>query len=149
MLVKIDELKEFAKTVVSLLPAYDSEATILLLEGEMGAGKTTLTKEIAVRLGVLDRVQSPTFVLRADYDANHTKFDKLIHIDAYRLEGDEARVLDIHNEIDSGRTLIIIEWGDKVGSIPYDLKISISNKGLFERDMNIYGRGQDKYEEQS
>ncbi len=143
MLVKIDELREFAKTVVSLLPAYENEATILLLQGEMGAGKTTLTKEIAERLGVEERVQSPTFVLRRDYDAHHVKFNKLIHIDAYRLEGGEAKALDIHHEIDSGRTLIVIEWGENVGSIPHDLKIEIISKSLFERDMNIYsGRGE-------
>lgn len=143
MIVKIDELREFAKTVVNLLPTHESEATILLLQGEMGAGKTTLTKEIADRLGVEERVQSPTFVLRRDYDAHHVKFNKLIHIDAYRLEGDEAKALDIHHEVDSGRTLIVIEWSENVGNVPHDIKIEIINCGLFERNMNIYsGRGE-------
>lgn len=144
MLVKIDELKEFAKTIVNLLPSYEDEATLLLLEGEMGAGKTTLTKEIAERLGVEDRVQSPTFILRRDYDTKHVKFDKLIHIDAYRLGGDEAKSLDIHNEVDSGRTLIVIEWGENVGDIPHDLKVRIMNRGLFEREMTIHRRGSEE-----
>lgn len=146
MLVKIDELKDFAKTVVNLLPTYESEATILLLEGDMGAGKTTLTKAIAERLGVTDRVQSPTFVLRRDYEAKHVKFDKVIHIDAYRLEGGEAKVLDMHNEVDSGRTLIVIEWGENVGNIPHDLRVKINNRGLFERDMQIKGGDIEEYE---
>lgn len=138
MLVKIDELREFAKTVVNMLPSYDTEATILVMQGEMGAGKTTLTKEIAQRLGVEEKVQSPTFVLRRDYEAHHAKFNKLIHIDAYRLYGQEAKVLDIHNEVDSGRTLIVIEWGENVGEIPYDMLINISVKGMFERDMTMH-----------
>ncbi len=137
MLVKIDEIGEFARTLIGLLPSHDDEATILLLSGEMGAGKTTITKEIATKLGVEGRVQSPTFVLRRDYDAHHVKFDRLIHIDAYRLEGNEAVALDIHNEVDSGRTLIVIEWGDNVGEIPHDLKVFIEVRGLFERDMQI------------
>lgn len=138
MLVKIDELREFAKTVVNMLPAYDTEATILVMQGEMGAGKTTLTKEIAQRLGVEEKVQSPTFVLRRDYGAHHAKFNKLIHIDAYRLYGQEAKALDIHNEVDSGRTLIVIEWGENIGEIPYDMRIDIAVRGMFERDMSIH-----------
>lgn len=137
MLVKIDEIGEFARTLIGLLPSYTDEATILLLQGEMGAGKTTITKEIALKLGIESRVQSPTFVLRRDYDAHHVKFDRLIHIDAYRLDGDEASVLDMHNEVDIGRTLIVMEWGDNVGNIPHDIKVDIQVRGLFERDMQI------------
>lgn len=137
MLVKIDQIGEFARTLIGLLPSYQNEATILLLQGEMGAGKTTLTKEIAAKLGVESKVQSPTFVLRRDYEAHHVKFDRLIHIDAYRLEGFEAVALDIHNEVDTGRTLIIMEWGDNVGDIPHDLKVNITVRGLFEREMQI------------
>ena len=137
MIIKIDDIGEYARTLIGLLPSYEDEATILLLSGEMGAGKTTLTKEIAKKLGIEERVQSPTFVLRKDYDAHHVKFDRLIHIDAYRLEGVEAVALDIHNEVDTGRTLIIIEWADNVGDIPHDLRVKIEVKGLFEREMQI------------
>src|SRR6188508_852380 len=61
---------------------------VVLLRGDLGAGKTTMTQGIARGLGVEGAVQSPTFTLVAEYDAPHLGPDsQLIHIDLYRLEG--------------------------------------------------------------
>jgi tRNA threonylcarbamoyladenosine biosynthesis protein TsaE len=63
--------------------------TVVALQGDLGAGKTTLTKHIAHILGIRGRITSPTFVVEKIYGLpkrKDTRFQRFIHIDAYRLE---------------------------------------------------------------
>ena len=100
------ELKKIAKDILDLHPG------IVALEGPLGAGKTTLTKEIAKELGINENVISPTYVLETEYKIPGS--DKLfIHIDCYRMDSvDELIRLGIKNRINHG-DLIVIEWADK------------------------------------
>ena len=133
----LENIDTIAQAIVKELPSYDSEATILLLSGDMGAGKTTLTQAIGKALNIKDNMPSPTFVMRRDYESNHDKFSRVIHIDAYRLEADEAKALDLHNEVEGGRALIIMEWSENIGEVPSDAKIYISTISEFERELHI------------
>lgn len=97
-------------------------AAVVGLEGDLGAGKTTLVKEIASRFGVTDTVTSPTFVIAKWYDmedAGH-HFKKLVHIDAYRIE-DEIELEAIHFDTlcQEEHALVIVEWPDR---IPHAMK---------------------------
>jgi len=79
---------------------------VVLLSGELGAGKTTLTRGLGAALGVRGTVTSPTFVLAR----THPRADapSLVHVDAYRLGGaDELDDLDLAFD----DSIVVIEWG--------------------------------------
>jgi tRNA threonylcarbamoyladenosine biosynthesis protein TsaE len=95
-------------------------ATIVTLSGDLGAGKTTFAQGIAKALGVSEVVTSPTFVIEKIYQLENQKFQRLIHIDAYRLKGvHEVEVLGWNELIADPGNLIVVEWPEKVsGTIP-------------------------------
>ncbi|MEK7131881.1 MAG: tRNA (adenosine(37)-N6)-threonylcarbamoyltransferase complex ATPase subunit type 1 TsaE [Patescibacteria group bacterium] len=93
---------------------------ILLLSGDLGAGKTSLIKGIAVGLGIKQKITSPTFTLMNVYEIGNKKLEikKLIHIDTYRLK-DEKELLEIGVEDYLGRpdTICAIEWPEKISGL--------------------------------
>lgn len=98
-------------------------ATIITFSGELGAGKTTITKELAKQLGIKERVVSPTFVIMKIYNTKDSKFKKLIHIDAYRLDKSEELLRLGWEEIISNKdNLIVVEWPERVSEcFPFDI----------------------------
>ena len=81
----------------------------MVLDGVVGAGKTTLTKGIAVGLGITDVITSPTFVISRVHSSTATKHD-LVHVDAYRLGAiTELDSLDLESSLDDSIT--VVEWG--------------------------------------
>jgi len=108
---------EIAQNIMSVLPSAKHSATILALEGDLGAGKTTLTKSLAGLLGVQETVASPTFVIAKFYPISNGDFDTLIHIDAYRIESiNELGPLGWEWLIQQPRTLIVVEWPEKIAA---------------------------------
>ena len=79
---------------------------VVLLEGELGAGKTTFTKGIARALGVTDVVTSPTFTIVKEYEGSALR---LYHMDMYRLSGDLTE-LGIEDYIGRKDGVCVIEW---------------------------------------
>src|SRR3989344_4690866 len=61
-------------------------ATVVALQGDLGAGKTAFAQEVGKILGVAENMHSPTFVIEKIYQIDFKHFKRLIHIDAYRLE---------------------------------------------------------------
>jgi tRNA threonylcarbamoyladenosine biosynthesis protein TsaE len=97
-----------------------SPPLLLILRGDLGAGKTTLVKGIASALGAAeaDEVTSPTFTLVHEYcGSKGGKTVKLLHLDLYRL--DAERQLDSLglDEMQTEDALILIEWGEKFKTI--------------------------------
>ena len=86
---------------------------LILLHGELGAGKTTLTRALAVGLGVGDPsiVHSPSFTLVNQYPA---RGETLYHVDLYRLEGLSDLYSIGMDEILSQEAVIIVEWAEKL-----------------------------------
>lgn len=79
---------------------------VVLLTGELGAGKTTLTRGLGEALAVRGTVTSPTFVLARTHPRDEGA--PLVHVDAYRLGGaDELDDLDLEFE----RSIVVVEWG--------------------------------------
>ena len=100
------------------------EQKIFLFYGEMGAGKTTLIKELCKQLGVADAVTSPTFSIVNEYACNG---GKIFHFDFYRLKNpSEALDLGYEEYLDSGN-YCFIEWPEKIDDLLPDhyLKINI------------------------
>ncbi len=124
---KTFELKQIKETAEKLLneikKGKGDGATILALFGDLGAGKTTITKEIASILGVKENVISPTFVIMKKYQTKDSRFKNLIHIDAYRLdEHKDILVLGWEEMLKDKDNLIIVEWPEKIESyLPKDV----------------------------
>jgi tRNA threonylcarbamoyladenosine biosynthesis protein TsaE len=90
---------------------------LIILEGDLGAGKTTLVKGIAQALGAADpeEVVSPTFTLVHTYQGRRVK---LYHLDVYRLETErELATLGIEEMVEEPNALVIVEWGGKFPSL--------------------------------
>lgn len=84
---------------------------ILLLDGDLGAGKTVLTRGVAAALGIDRRgVQSPTFTLVREHEGAG---GKLIHVDLYRLEPEEVADLALE-EIFAGEGVKVVEWASRL-----------------------------------
>ncbi len=79
---------------------------LVLLNGELGAGKTTLTRGIGEALGVRSAVTSPTFVLARTHPRE--PHAPLVHVDAYRL-GSAMELDDL--DIDFAASIVVVEWG--------------------------------------
>ncbi len=93
---------------------------LLLLQGELGTGKTTLVKGIAQALDAAepDEVTSPTFTLLHEYEGTRDgKPVKLYHLDVYRLEGERQLETLGLDELLTSDALVFIEWGEKFKSI--------------------------------
>jgi tRNA threonylcarbamoyladenosine biosynthesis protein TsaE len=86
---------------------------VLMLHGDLGAGKTTLTQGIATGLGVEVAVQSPTFTLVREHQGREMM---LYHLDLYRLsEPDELEGLGYEVYLDPPDGVSVIEWPERVG----------------------------------
>ncbi len=108
------ELEVIVTEVLDVLPVV-SGATVLALHGDLGAGKTTFVQTLARTLGVSETVTSPTFVVMKSYELEADNFTSLIHIDAYRIEtNDEMRPLGFTELLSQPKTLICIEWAEKI-----------------------------------
>lgn len=116
-------MREFGVRLGTVLGAGD----VLLLTGELGAGKTTLMQGVAVGLGVLESVESPTFALIHEYFSGRVPF---YHLDLYRLEEpEEVEALYLEGFWDGSERdlgVMAIEWCDRLCYLPERfLRVSI------------------------
>ena len=107
---------------------------VIELVGDVGAGKTTITKGIARGLGIDDEITSPTFTLSKCYSFKREgKECFLVHYDFYRLNDPGIMSEDLLENIQDKNTITIIEWGDSVSDLlPEDhlrFYISINDDG--------------------
>jgi len=86
---------------------------LVLLEGELGAGKTTLVKGIVAGLGAAseDEVTSPSFTLVHEYGS----LGKVYHVDLYRIEGARELATLGWEDLTSQAAIVLVEWGEKLG----------------------------------
>lgn len=104
---------------------------VVLLKGEMGAGKTVFVKGVAKGLGIEDEILSPTYAYMNDYDG------KLYHFDCYRLEnGGQAERLGLTDYFYSNG-VCVIEWAENIAScLPENCKrVEIKKTGEGEREI--------------
>ncbi len=126
LVFSLDEIHIAAKQVLD-----ENPHKVLLFYGEMGAGKTTLIKEIARSLGVVGATSSPTFSLVNEYHIN--EHELFYHFDMYRLNSElEAYDMGMDEYIHSGHWCCI-EWAEKVPNLIPDqhtiIRLSILSDG--------------------
>jgi tRNA threonylcarbamoyladenosine biosynthesis protein TsaE len=99
-----------------------TNATVFALVGDLGAGKTTFSKTFFKELGVKQHVQSPTFSIINSYEISFGEYEKVFHIDTYRIEHiKELEVLHIDEILSNPKHIVVIEWADKIKAhIPQD-----------------------------
>lgn len=118
---------------------------VICLQGDLGAGKTTLVQGIAKGWGSLDLVSSPTFILVNVY--RRADQSQLFHMDAYRLDStSEAEELDLDSMLADGA--LIIEWPERIAElIPTErLWIKLEHVDDEEREMKFKASGK-RYDE--
>ncbi len=113
------ETEELAREFIFSITPLESQAKVVGLCGDLGAGKTAFVKGVAKALNVTETVTSPTFIIEKIYSlSKESKFKKLIHIDAYRLSGGEDLLSIGWEEISKNpKNLIFIEWPERVENI--------------------------------
>lgn len=136
------ETKELAAKLAKWLKPGD----LILLEGDLGAGKTTFTKGLASGLGIKRIIKSPTYTIIREYLEGRLP---LYHMDVYRLEETGGTDLGLE-EYFEGDGVSIVEWAK---FIPEDLpteylqiKLQPSGEGLVERDISFKATGS-RYDE--
>ncbi|MBU4690065.1 tRNA (adenosine(37)-N6)-threonylcarbamoyltransferase complex ATPase subunit type 1 TsaE [Mycoplasma zalophidermidis] len=116
-----DSIKNVAIYVLNNL----TKSKILLLNGDLGAGKTALVKELAKLIGIRENITSPTFNYMKDYEG-------LIHIDAYHLSDDLSEFEDYYLD-----NIVAIEWSDNIrhnysNYLDIRIKLDSNNNHIFE-----------------
>lgn len=140
------EVEFLAKKLHQEIKPCPNRATIIGLYGDLGAGKTTFTKFLAVEYGIEDQITSPTFILERSYalsnkltnvsnksnkstestDMNKTSFTRFIHIDAYRLnDGSSVEALKLAEKLADPKALIVIEWPEFLKDLSLNEQIKI------------------------
>lgn len=116
----ISKTLELAQEVATSLKGGD----ILALSGELGTGKTSFTKGLAMKLGVFEEIKSPTFTLMNVYKLNG-QIKRFVHIDTYRLEN-EKQLIEIGAEdyIGDKSTVTVIEWPEKIAGLLKNKKVT-------------------------
>lgn len=132
----VEDTQKLAKFLAKFL----EEEDVILLDGDLGAGKTTFTQSLAKALGIEEVVNSPTFSIVNEYEFNK---GVLYHFDLYRIEEAEE-LFDIgFEEYFLKEGIIIIEWAEKfINEIPQPwLKIYIIKEDENSRIFKITGIG--------
>jgi len=133
----IAEMHELGERIGSELSAGD----LVLLSGPLGAGKTALTQGIGLALGI-ENVTSPTFVI----SRIHPGKSPLVHVDAYRLQGDSTAIFDdLDLESYLPTSITVVEWGeglaDRLADQYLEIKIEFGESDD-QRLVSIFSHGQ-------
>ncbi|MCU0355755.1 MAG: tRNA (adenosine(37)-N6)-threonylcarbamoyltransferase complex ATPase subunit type 1 TsaE, partial [Cytophagales bacterium] len=134
--LKYHSLKEIP-FIAGMLVRMAGHRRVWVLEGEMGAGKTTLVKAVCQRLGVAETVQSPTFALVNEYRT--AAGEPCYHFDFYRIKTEtEAMDMGVEEYFDSGG-YCFVEWAEKIPHLlPAEyLKISINLDAANGRTLHV------------
>jgi len=118
-----------------------AEGSVIALQGELGSGKTCLTKGIASGLGITENVTSPTYTIISEYSCIAVPAGVFYHIDAYRINNDEDFEQIGGIEIINGSGISVIEWSERIKKSlpPGTITVTIKITGSVSRSIQING----------
>ncbi|MFI3321735.1 MAG: tRNA (adenosine(37)-N6)-threonylcarbamoyltransferase complex ATPase subunit type 1 TsaE [Rikenellaceae bacterium] len=118
----LNDLSGVAREIIGMLLESEKESRVVLFHGEMGAGKTTLIREMCEAAGVEDTVTSPTFAIVNEYAT--TDNQPIYHFDFYRIES-LREVYDLgYEEYFFSGNLCLVEWPSKIDPIIDEIRKS-------------------------
>jgi tRNA threonylcarbamoyladenosine biosynthesis protein TsaE len=124
-----DETRAAGARLGALLRAHD----VVVLTGDLGAGKTTFVQGVALGVGATEHVASPTFTLVREYVSGRVP---LAHVDLYRLDRQQD-VIDLAlDELEEGERVLLVEWGEPVAELlgPERLRIELTVEDQADQD---------------
>ena len=131
-----DATTAFGAALAGVLRAGD----VVVMTGDLGAGKTTMTRGLGAALNVRGDVTSPTFVIAREHPSLGDG-PALVHVDAYRLGGfGELDDLDLDTSVDDAVT--VIEWGAGMAEALSDDRLHLTLTGLDDRTATIETAGE-------
>jgi tRNA threonylcarbamoyladenosine biosynthesis protein TsaE len=139
LVMKTRSAEETRRLAVALAPTL-VPGDVIVLAGDLGAGKTTFVQGLAVGLGIVEKVTSPTFILMKEYLGGRFP---LMHMDIYRL-GRVQDVIDLgYDEFLDPSYVVAVEWGDMVEPLlPQEhLKVELRHEGGDERTVTLTAKG--------
>jgi tRNA threonylcarbamoyladenosine biosynthesis protein TsaE len=111
---------------------------VIVLNGELGAGKTTFLQGFAKGLDIKQKIQSPTFLIMNRFRIRSEKFKNFYHFDCYRLDSEkDLEFLDFKKIISDPENIICIEWGNKIKKVLPKNTIKIDFKVLKNNNRQI------------
>ena len=139
---KIGEEEKLIDVAKFLISNSNKDKNIISMSGDLGAGKTALSKKIASVLKVTSEITSPTFTIIKEYTTQDKTFKHLYHFDIYRIkEVSELDNIGFFEYLYKDKSLCIIEWGDKIRDLLPDEKtidVKIETEGN-ARNIEIRG----------
>ena len=124
------EMLDYGKKLGASLEA----PAVLELLGDVGAGKTTLTRGIAEGLGIAEAITSPSFTISKEYQGEKYR---LVHYDFYRLADPGIMSEDLDEAISDSNTITIVEWGESIRDILPENRKRIEIKYIDENTREI------------
>ncbi|WP_406267982.1 tRNA (adenosine(37)-N6)-threonylcarbamoyltransferase complex ATPase subunit type 1 TsaE [Actinacidiphila glaucinigra] len=133
-----EQMRELGRRLAPLLRAGD----LVVLSGDLGAGKTTLTRGLGEGMGVRGAVTSPTFVI-ARVHPSLSGGPALVHVDAYRLSGGLDEMEDLDLDVSLPESVVVVEWGEgKVEELSDDRLQLVIHRAVGE----VAGNGQEDHD---
>lgn len=131
----MEDMGDLSRVASEILQA-SGEIRVVVFRGEIGAGKTTLIKQICLQLGVKEAVVSPTFGLVNSYQAFH---GQVHHFDWYRINYEEEAIeIGWEEYVDSGEWLLV-EWPEKIENLLpdafMDVHLEVLHDGIRELEI--------------
>ena len=131
----VEDTRAWGARLGALLTAGD----LLVLTGDLGAGKTTLVQGIANGLGVRGPITSPTFVI-ARVHPSLVGGPDLVHVDAYRLAG-FAELADLDLDASLEEAVTVVEWGHGLAELLSENYLEVTLRGHDARTVSLVGHG--------
>ncbi|HOT21451.1 MAG TPA: tRNA (adenosine(37)-N6)-threonylcarbamoyltransferase complex ATPase subunit type 1 TsaE [Sedimentibacter sp.] len=138
MKIIVNNLKDTEK-LGRIIAKCAEKGTVICLDGELGAGKTSLARFIAKELGVKDYIVSPTFTIIKEYEGRLPFY----HMDVYRIDSEDDMYDLGYDEYIYSEGVTVIEWSKLIEGILPEERINIEIKRINDtkREINIDGKG--------
>ena len=132
----ITRSEEETEAVGSSLAQSLAMNSTVLLRGNLGAGKTVVSRGFARGLGITEPVSSPTYTIVQEYELPEKA--RLYHLDLYRISGVEAALaFGVDEFLDDPRGIALVEWPDRISGILPESAISVEIEHLSDSERKI------------
>ena len=134
------ETEEFAAALAETLPP----GTVIVLHGDLGAGKTVFSRGFARGLGITEPVSSPTYAIIQEYPLGNGGW--FFHLDLYRIENSaSALAFGVNEYLEEPTAFTLIEWPERIADIlpPETIHIHLHHRGDTLREISVAANGLD------